>query len=77
VDDKINCAFSLAFTTSPDGISQPHVILNDDDDEMDEVKWYTPGTCVRMNNQINVFVSANERNPPNLFYMKLLKLSSS
>jgi hypothetical protein len=42
VDDKINYAFLLAFTTSPDGISQPHIIPNDDDDEMDEVKWYTP-----------------------------------
>jgi hypothetical protein len=42
VNDEINYAFSLAFTTSPDGIIQPHVIPNDDDDEMDEVKWYTP-----------------------------------
>ncbi len=32
----------MAFTTSSDGIPQPHVIPNDDDDEMDEVKWYTP-----------------------------------
>ncbi len=32
----------MAFTTSPDGISQPHIIPNDDDGEMDEVKWYTP-----------------------------------
>jgi hypothetical protein len=30
VDDKINYAFSLAFTTSPDRIPQPHVIPNDD-----------------------------------------------
>jgi hypothetical protein len=42
VDDEINYAFSPAFTTSPDGIPQPHVIPNDDDDEMDEVQWYTP-----------------------------------
>ncbi len=39
---KINYAFSLAFTTSPDGIPQPHAIPNDDDNEMDEVKWFTP-----------------------------------
>jgi hypothetical protein len=37
VDDKINYAFTLAFTTSPDGVPQPHVIPNDDNDEMDEV----------------------------------------
>ena len=42
MDDKINYAFSLAFTTSPDSISQPHVIPNGDHDEMDEVKCYTP-----------------------------------
>jgi hypothetical protein len=42
VDDKINYAFSLAFTRSPDGIPQPHIIPNSDNDEMDEVKWYTP-----------------------------------
>jgi hypothetical protein len=42
VDDKINYAFSLAFTTSPDGIPQPHVIPNDDNYEIDEVQWYTP-----------------------------------
>ncbi len=42
VDDKINNAFSSAFTTSPDGTPQPHVIPNDDDDEIDEVQWYTP-----------------------------------
>jgi hypothetical protein len=37
VDDNINYAFSSAFTTSPDGIPQPHAISNDEDDEMDEV----------------------------------------
>jgi hypothetical protein len=31
--------FSSAFTTSPDNIPQPHIIPNDDNDEMDEVKW--------------------------------------
>jgi hypothetical protein len=41
VDDKINYAFSLAFTASTDGIPQPHAIPNNDDDEMDEVQWYT------------------------------------
>jgi hypothetical protein len=42
VDDKISYAFSLAFTTLPDGIPQPHAIPNDDNDEMDEVQCYTP-----------------------------------
>ncbi len=52
VDDKINYAFSLAFTTSPDGIPQPHIIPHDDDDEMDGVKWYTLAH-VRQNEQSN------------------------
>jgi hypothetical protein len=38
VNDKINYAFSLAFTTSPNGIPQPHVIPNEGDDEIDEVQ---------------------------------------
>jgi hypothetical protein len=42
MDDKINYAFSLAFTMSPDGVPQPHGIKNDDDDEIDEVQWCTP-----------------------------------
>jgi hypothetical protein len=42
VDDKINYALSSAFTRSPDSIPQPHVIPHDDDDDMDEVQWYTP-----------------------------------
>jgi hypothetical protein len=42
VDDKINNAFSSAFTTSPDGIPQPHIIPNNDNDEINEVQWYTP-----------------------------------
>jgi hypothetical protein len=41
MDDKISCAFSSAFTMSPDGVPQHHVIPNDDDDEIDEVQWYT------------------------------------
>ncbi len=55
VDDKINYAFSSAFTTSPDGIPQPNVILNDNDDEMDEVQGYTP-MHVRPNEQTNKHV---------------------
>ncbi len=55
VDDKINYACSLAFTTSPDSIPQPHVIPNDDNDEMDEVKWYTPAH-VPQNEQSNKHV---------------------
>ncbi len=77
VNDKINYAFSLAFTTSPDGIPQPHVIPNDDDDEIDKYSGTHLHMCVRMNSQINVFVSANQQNLPNLFCMKLLKLCSS
>ncbi len=50
MDDKINYAFLLAFTKSPDDIPQPHVIPNDDDDDMDEVQWYTPAH-VRQNEQ--------------------------
>jgi hypothetical protein len=38
----MNYAFSLAFTRSPDGIPQSHIIPNDDNDEMDKVQWYTP-----------------------------------
>jgi hypothetical protein len=77
VDDKFNYAFSSAFTTSPEGIPQPHVITNDDDDEMDEVQWNTPAHVCQNESQINVFVSANQQNLPNPSCMKLLKLSSS
>ncbi len=52
MDDKINYAFSPAFTASLDGIPQPHIIPNDKDDEMDEVKWYTPAH-VHQNEQSN------------------------
>jgi hypothetical protein len=77
VDDKINYAFSLAFTTSPDGISQPHVIPNDENDEIDELQWYTP-VHVRQNEQSNKwFISVNQQNLQNLVCMKLQKLSSS
>jgi hypothetical protein len=38
VDDKICYAILLAFITSPDNIPQPHFILNDDNDGMDEVQ---------------------------------------
>jgi hypothetical protein len=77
VDDKTNYAFSSAFTTSPDGIPQPHLIPNDDNDEINEVQWYTPAH-VRQNEQSNKCVfSVNQQNLPNLFCMNLLKLSSS
>ncbi len=52
VDNKINYAFSSVCTTSLDGIPQPHMIPNDDDDEMDEVKRYTP-LHVHQNEQSN------------------------
>jgi hypothetical protein len=63
VDDKINYAFSLAFTTSPDSIPQPHIIPNDDDDEIDEVQWYTPAH-VRQNEQFNKRVCFSESTKP-------------
>jgi hypothetical protein len=51
-DNKINYAFSSAFATSPDGIPYPHIIPNDDDDEIDELQWYTPAH-VHQNEQLN------------------------
>ena len=63
VYDKINYAFSSAFTTSPDGIPQPHVIPNDDDDEMDEVMWYTPAH-VHQNEQPNKRVCFSKLTKP-------------
>ncbi len=77
VDDKINYALSSAFTTSPDGIPQPHIIPNDDDDDMDEVRWYTP-VHVRQNEQLNKRVCfSKSTKPPKPICMKLLKLSTS
>ncbi len=72
MDDNINYAFSSAFTMSPDGVPQPHVIPNDDDDEIDEVQWYTPAHAHQNISPNNVFVSANQQNHPNQFRMKLL-----
>ena len=63
MDDKICYAFSLAFTTSPDGIPQPHIIPNDDNDEMDEVKWYTPAH-VHQNEQSNKRVCFSKSTKP-------------
>jgi hypothetical protein len=62
-DYKINYAFSLALTTSPNGIPQPNVILNDDDDEMDEVQWYTPAH-VHQNEQSNKRVCFRKSTKP-------------
>jgi hypothetical protein len=56
VDDKVNYAFSSAFTTSPSIIPQPYIIPNDDDDDIDEVQWYTPAH-VHQNEQPNKCVS--------------------
>jgi hypothetical protein len=39
---KSTMPFHWAFTTSPEGIPQPHIIPNDNNDIMDQVKWYTP-----------------------------------
>ncbi len=61
--DKINYAFSFVFTTSPDGIPQPHIIPNDDDDEIDEVQWYTPAH-VHQNEESNKHVCFSESTKP-------------
>jgi hypothetical protein len=45
VDDKINYAFSSAFTTSPDGIPQPHIIPNDDDDDVHQNEQSNKCVC--------------------------------
>jgi hypothetical protein len=63
VDDKINYAFSSAFTTSPDCIPQPHVIPNEDNDEIDEVQWYTP-VHVGQNEQSNKRICFSESTKP-------------
>ncbi len=63
MDDKITYAFSAAFITSPDGIPQSHVIPNDDDDEMDEVQWYTPAH-VHQNEQSNKRVCFSKSTKP-------------
>jgi hypothetical protein len=62
-DDKIIYAFSLAFTTLSHGIPQPHVIPNDENDEMDEVKWYTPA-YVHQNEQSNKRVCLSKSTKP-------------
>jgi hypothetical protein len=63
VDDKIKYAFSSAFTTSPDGIPQPHVIPNNDNDEIDEVQWHTPAH-VHHHEQSNKPVCFSESTKP-------------
>ncbi len=63
MDDKINYAFSLTFTTSPESIPQPHVIPNDDYDEIDEVQWYTPAHR-HQNKQSNKHVHFSESTKP-------------
>jgi hypothetical protein len=77
VDDEIIYAFSLAFNTSPDGIPQPHIIPNDEDDEINKYSGTHLHMCIKMKSPINVFVSVNTQNLPNLLCMELLKLSSS
>jgi hypothetical protein len=59
LDDKINYAFSLAFTTTPDGIPQSHVIPNYYKDEINEVQWYTP-VNVPQNEQSNTRFCVSE-----------------
>jgi hypothetical protein len=63
VDGKVNYAFSSAFTTSPDIIPQPCTIPNDDDDEIDDIHWYTPAH-VCQNEQSNKHVSFSKSTKP-------------
>ncbi len=77
VDDNINYKFSSAFANHQmvyhNPMSYQMMIM------MKSMKY--SGThlhmCIKMNSPINVFVSVNQQNLPNLFCMKLLKLSSS
>ncbi len=59
MDDKINYSLSTTFTTSSDSIPQPHIIPNDDDDEINEIRWYTPAH-VYQNEQSNECVCFSE-----------------
>ncbi len=63
VEDKTNYAFSLAFIISPDGIPQPHIIPNDDNDEINEVECCTPAH-VHQNDQSNNHVCFIESTKP-------------
>ncbi len=63
MDDKINYAFSLAFTMSPGGVPQPHAIPSDDDNEIDEVQWYTSAHA-HQNKNLNKLVCFNKLTKP-------------
>ncbi len=63
MNDKINYAFLLAFTTSPDGIPQPYIIPNVDDDEMDEVQWHKLA-YVHQNEQSNKRICLSKSTKP-------------
>ncbi len=60
----INYAFSLAFIMSPDGVPQPHVIPNDDEDEIDEVQWYTPAHTHQTKNPNKCVRFSESTKPP-------------
>jgi hypothetical protein len=64
MDDKIKYAFSLVFIMSPDGVPQPYVIPNDDDDEIDEVQWYTPAHKHQNKNPNNCVCFSKSTKPP-------------
>ncbi len=76
MDNKINYAFSLAFTTLPDGIPQHHVIPNDDNDEIDEVQWYTHAH-VHQNEQSNKHVCFSQQKKTKPILHETSKLNSS
>ncbi len=54
----------LAFTMSPDGVPQPHVIPSDDDDEINEVQWYTPAHAHQNKNPNERVCFSESTKPP-------------
>jgi hypothetical protein len=64
MDNKINYAFSLAFTMSPDGVPQPHGIPNDDDNEIDKGQWYTPAHTHQNKNSNKRVCFSESTKPP-------------
>ncbi len=63
MDDKINFAILLILTTSPDGIPQPHVIPNDDN-EMKWMKYSGTPAHVHQNEQSNKHVCLSQSTEP-------------
>jgi hypothetical protein len=79
MDDKINYAFSSAFTMSPDGVPQPHVIWYQMMMTMKLMKFngIHLHIHIKIKIQIKVFVSENQQNHPHQFRIKFLTWISS